>query len=125
MATYIKVHPYHGLNLIQHVDDLKDMNCAFGSKGNGWLYCGDCQCTEIVYAVIVEAEMTLDISHFVHNMANEKVTAIRAIKCAKCDSTNIQSDSIKPDDIKEVKVKGVNERRVPRYVKQDLKGAKD
>ena len=110
----IEIEPFQGLKIIQTIKDLEDVNCQFnvGLEDPGpHLECQDCFSTNIIYKVIIEAEMSVGISNNVIEMDNEKVQAVGVARCYMCDGINIERVGYNAGLVK----KGQPKRLVPRF----------
>jgi hypothetical protein len=114
MPVKTKIRPFRGLKIVQTIEDLKNVDCQFdaGIENTGpYLECKDCSSTTIVYNVLIDAEMSVDITNSIVGMQNESVQVLGALRCNLCGGTNIERIGYNPLPAK----KEENKRLVPRY----------
>ncbi len=108
--------PFQRLQILQTLEDIKDIDCQFAQSGGtanmeSYLECQDCHCTNIVFNALIEAEISVDIVGNVEGTEEKKVHVISIAKCYLCEGTNIERVNYNLSQQKN----GESGRLVPRY----------
>ena len=94
MFEKIEVKPFKGLKIIQTIEDIENVDCQFGDGrivDNSYLECQDCFSTDVIYKVIIEAELSMDVvNETTVNITNKNIQALGASRCYHCDGVNIE-----------------------------------